>query len=110
MPGTLLHAGATALCPHGGQVQIVPSSPRVRVSGQPVATLQDNTLVAGCAFVVVLKPQPCVRVQWLVPATRVRVGGQPALLQSSSGLCMSADQIPGGPPNVIVTQLRVKGT
>jgi hypothetical protein len=70
----------------------------------------DSFLVAGCAFTVPPgKPQPCVKVQWMVPATRVRIGGQFAILQSSSGLCQSAEQIPGGPPSVVVSQLRVTG-
>jgi hypothetical protein len=51
-----------------------------------------------------------VKVQWLVPAARVLVGGQPAILQSSTGLCQSIEQIPAGPPNVAVTQVRVSGT
>ena len=59
--------------------------------------LGDTFLVAGCAFTVPHgKPQPCVKVQWLVPAMRVKVGGQPAILQSSNGLCQSAEQIPAG--------------
>jgi len=111
MGSPLFHVGATAMCPHGGQVSTIPSSMRVLVGGQPVATMGDTFLVAGCAFTVPpSKPQPCVKVQWLVPATRVRVGGQFAILQSSSGLCQSAEQIPGGPPSVTVTQLRAKGT
>jgi hypothetical protein len=110
MPGFLLHVGASAICPHGGQITIIPSSPRVLVSGQPVATFADTTLVAGCAFVVGTKPQPCIKVQWLVPAARVMVNHQPALLQTSPGLCQSAEQIPQGPPNVIAGQVRVKGT
>ena len=110
MPGFLLHVGATAICPHGGQVTIIPSSPRVLVSGQPVATLADTTLVAGCAFTVGPKPQPCIKVQWIAGAVRVMVGGQPALLQTSPGLCQSAEQIPQGPPTVIAGQVRVKGT
>jgi hypothetical protein len=109
MPGLLLHVGASAICPHGGQVTIIPSSPRVLVSGQPVATLADTTLVAGCVFNVSGKPQPCIKVQWLVGAARVMVGGQPALLQTSPGLCQSAEQIPAGPPTVIAGQVRAKG-
>jgi hypothetical protein len=31
------------------------------------------------------------------------------LLKASTGLCLSAEQIPQGPPNVIMTQMRVKG-
>lgn len=110
MGSSLFHVGATAMCPHGGQVSTTPGSPRVTLGGQPTATMGDTFLVAGCAFTVPPgKPQPCTKVQWLMPATRVRIGGQLAILQSSSGLCQSADQIPGGPPSVVVTQLRVRG-
>jgi uncharacterized Zn-binding protein involved in type VI secretion len=98
------------MCPHGGQVTIIPSNTRVMVSGQPVATMGDTFLVAGCAFTVGPKPQPCIKVQWLVPATRVLINGQPAILQTSTGLCLSAEQIPQGPPNVVVTQMRANGT
>jgi hypothetical protein len=110
MGAPLFHVGAQAMCPHGGQVSTIPGSPRVSVGGQPVATMADNYLVAGCVFMVGPKPQPCLKVQWLVPATRVMVGGQPVILQSSSGLCQSAEQIPQGPPSVVMTQLRAMGT
>ena len=111
MPGLLLHVGATAICPHGGQVTVIPANSRVLVGGQPVATFGDQYLVAGCAFTVPPgKPQPCIKVQWLVPATRVLVNGQPAILQTSSGLCQSPEQIPQGPPSVIVTQVKAMGT
>jgi hypothetical protein len=107
----LFHVGASAICPHAGQVTTIPSSARVLASGQPVATLADTFLVAGCAFTVPPgKPQPCVKVQWLVPATRVFVDNQPAILQTSVGLCQSPEQIPQGPPSVLVTQPRVSGT
>ena len=110
MPGFLLHVGATVMCPHGGQVTIIPAGARVLLGGQPAATLGDTYLIAGCPFTVGPKPQPCVKVQWLVPATRVMVNGQPAILQTSTGLCLSAEQIPQGPPNVVVTQVRAQGT
>lgn len=111
MPGPLYHAGAAAICPHGsGQATTISSNTRVLVSGQPVATMSDTTTIAGCIFAVGTKPQPCVTVKWLVPAARVKVNGQPALLQTSTGLCLSADQIPAGPPQILVTQLRAVGT
>ena len=72
-----MHVGAVAQCPHGIPMNIVPGSPRVLVSGMPVATLADQTLVAGCPFIVSGVPKPCVQVQWLAPATRVMVNGQP---------------------------------
>jgi hypothetical protein len=110
----LFHVGAAAICPHAGQVTTVSSNTRVTVSGQPVATMNDTYTVAGCPFQIPVgpgtKPQPCVKVQWLVPALRVLVSGQPAILQSSSGLCQSAEQIPQGPPSVVATQPRVSGT
>ena len=69
MPGFLYHVGASANCPHFGQVTTVSSNTRVFVSGQPVATISDQSTVVGCPFTVpgpvVPKPQPCVRVQWL---------------------------------------------
>ena len=106
----LTHVGMTAMCPHGGQVQVAPGNPRVRLSGQPAATASDQFVIAGCPFTLpVPAPSPCVTVQWLVPAARVRIGGQPAVLSSSSGLCLAATQAPQGPPQITVTQLRVKG-
>lgn len=111
MPGPLYHVNATALCPHAGQIQVISTNTRVLVNGMPVATMGDTYLVAGCVFTVPPgKPQPCVKVQWLVPAVRVQVNGQPVLLQTSSGLCQSAEQIPQGPPTIVATQPRVIGT
>jgi len=111
MPGFLFHVSASAICPHGGQVSTVTSNTRVTVSGMAVATVSDFFPVAGCAFTVPLsKPQPCMLVRWLTPATRVLVNGQPAVLQTSNGICQSAEQAPQGPPTVIATQTRVQGT
>lgn len=110
MPGFMFHVGASAICPHAGQVSTVSTNARVLVSGQPVATLGDTYPVVGCVFTVPgPKPQPCVKAQWLVPAARVLVNGQPAILQTSTGICQSAEQIPQGPPTVIATQMRVGG-
>jgi hypothetical protein len=39
----------------------------------------------------------------------VTVLGQPAILQTSSGLCLSGEQAPQGPPSVLFTQTRVTG-
>jgi len=105
MPGPVFHTGAVAMCPHGGQVTVISANTRVLVSGMPVATLGDTYLVVGCTFAPG-KPQPCVRVQWLVPAVRSLVNGQPPILQTSLGMCFSADGIPNGPPIVVSTQPR----
>lgn len=110
MPGFLFHAGATATCPHGGQVSIISNNTHVLVNSQPVAILGDTYSITGCAFTVPPnKPQPCASVQWLMPASRVMVGGKPVILQTSTGICQSAEQIPQGPPNIAATQTRVSG-
>ena len=114
MADPFLHPGAQILCTHGAQVNTVSSTSRVFVGGDPVATLSDTFTVAGCPFQIPIgtgtKPQPCVKVQWLVPAFRVRVEGKPALIRTSTGLCQSAEQIPQGSPTVVATQIRAKGT
>ncbi|MUL34949.1 hypothetical protein [Gloeocapsopsis dulcis] len=110
MPGLLFHVGASAICPHAGQISTISSNTRVLVSGQPVATLADTYLIAGCPFTIPgPKPQPCVKAQWLVPAMRVFINGQPAILQTSTGICQSLEQIPQGPPTIVGSQPRVSG-
>ncbi len=113
MPGFLVHVGASANCPHMGQVTFTTTNARVLVSGQPLITVTDMFTVAGCPFQIPFgagtKPQPCVTGKWLAPSTRILVNGQPAILQASTGLCQSVEQIPQGPPTVVVTQTRVGG-
>lgn len=111
MPGPVLHTGTTATCPHGGTLNIIAASPRVMVSGMPVAVLTDQGLIAGCAFTVPpAKPQPCVTTRWIAAATRVLASGQPVLINPSVALCLSAEQIPGGPPIIAASQTRVIAT
>jgi uncharacterized Zn-binding protein involved in type VI secretion len=105
----LYHVGGTALCPHGGQVTVVPTNTRVLVSGQPVAIMSDTFTVAACVFQISGAPHPCVLVKFIAPATRVMVNGAPAILQTSAGLAQAADQAPQGPPSIVVTQVRVQG-
>jgi hypothetical protein len=109
MPGSLLTVSATVTCPHQGRAAPQPAQQRVFVAGQPVDTLADLYPVTGCPFTVSGKPQPCVTIRWLTPATRVQVNGSPVLLESSTGICQSAEQIPQGPPQVSVVQHRVVG-
>jgi uncharacterized Zn-binding protein involved in type VI secretion len=111
MGAPMITTAATIMCPHGASATINSANVRVKAGGSPIALLSDITTVAGCPFTVPgPKPQPCILVQWLVGATRVKVGGTPVLLQNSTGLAKSAEQIPQGPPNVVQTQVRVTGT
>jgi hypothetical protein len=107
MPGYLLHMGATVLCAHAGQAQPTAPNPRVKVGGQPIVTLPTLYTIAGCA----LPPPPagngpCVTAQFVMGATRVMAAGQPVLLQDSQAICTPT----GTPLNIVVTQVRVKGT
>ncbi|MFC8681518.1 hypothetical protein ACFT30_08345 [Microbacterium ureisolvens] len=112
MPGYIVQVGAAIQCPHAAQATITPSNQRVKAGGMAVALVSDQTTVTGCPFQVPVgagtKPQPCIKVMWQAPATRVKVSGQPVLLQSSTGSCLSAEQIPQGPPVIATTQFRVK--
>ena len=108
MPGFLVHVGATVMCPHGGQVTPIPSNTRVFVSSQLVVTLSDLYTVIGCSNVPP-PPGPCIKVQWIVPALRVLVNGQPVILQDSVGICQNLAQVPQGAPVIVQTQMRVKG-
>src|SRR5262245_45605326 len=110
MPTPIAHVGAGAQCPHGGPVTFVPSAPRVLVSSMPVVTMADATVVGGCSFNVAGAPHPCVRLQWTVPAARVKVSAVPVVLQTSVGLSLAADQAPQGPPIISSAQPRVLGT
>ena len=113
MPGPIYHVGNSTTCPHGGQVQDIPTNARVLVMGEPVAVGVDQFMIAGCPFTLPGPPpvpHPCIRVQWLVPALRVKVMGVPVMLQTSTGLCQAPDQMPQGAPIVAVNQPRVIAT
>ena len=110
MAGQIVTGGATVLCAHSAPVSIITSDNRVQLVGGPAATLSDTYTVTGCAFTAGPKPQPCTRVQWVEPARRVLIGGQPVILHNSTGVCLSAELIPQGQPTVVATQVRVKAT
>jgi len=114
MPGPILHVGATVTCTHAAPMTVVPTNTRVLVNGTPAATMADTFPVAGCPFQVPVgagtKPQPCVKVQWTVPAARVKVNGVPVILSLSTGLGQSVEGIPQGPPIPSAVQPRVVAT
>jgi hypothetical protein len=110
MAESILTTASTLLCPHGWQVNLSTGNTRMSILGSPALMLSDRHTVSGCPFVLPGgKPQPCVSVQWLVGATQTQVGGVPVLLANSVGLCLSAEQIPQGPPSVVQVQAMAKG-
>ncbi len=109
MADYLVHVDASISCPHKGDASVVSSNTRVKVGGNAVATVNDQYTISQCLLSSANPPHPCLTIQWIVPAIRVRVNGQPVILKSSTGLCL-AGVIPQGPPTVVSTQTRVKGT
>jgi hypothetical protein len=107
MAGPALTKGSTLQCPHGGQVQPVPSQARAK-AGDPILTSSDTFTISGCTFTLPSgTPSPCLSVTWLVADTRVKAGAA-TLSASSTGLCMNGQNVPQGPVTVVNTQQRVK--
>lgn len=106
----LLDVTSQISCTHGAPCKHVPTQQRVKVLGMPVLVAADVNSIVGCAFTLPGPvASPCVTVQWMAPATRVKAMGQPVLLQASSGLCKAATQAPQGAPLVTVVQARTQG-
>lgn len=106
MPGPILHMGATVTCAHGGQAIPTAPSPRVMVSGMPIATIAAPYVVAGCAFVPPAGNGPCVTAQWMVGAVRVTSLGQPVAIMTGVAMC-----VPTATPLLpVASQTRVLAT
>lgn len=106
----LLDATSQITCAHGAPCKHMPAQQRVKILGMPALVATDVNSIAGCAFALPgPTASPCVTVQWIVPATRVKVMGQPVVLQTSTGLCKAATQAPQGAPLITVVQARVQG-
>ena len=106
----ILQLGCTIRCPHGGMASVVNTNTRLKAGGNYALLSTDTYTIAGCPFTLPgPKPQPCVTIQWQAEATRVKVAGRPVLLQTSIGLCKSAEQVVQGPALVTGVQTRAKG-
>ena len=75
----ILNPSFSAMGPHAGTISMIPTNMRVKVDGAPAAVAADTFLVAGCTFQIAGVPAPCVMVNWMVTAMRVKVGGQPVV-------------------------------
>ena len=104
MPGFLLHIGAQVMCSHGGQGTPVVVEPSVQVGGQPITTIADPYVIAGCPLPPVAGG-PCVTGMFIVAATRITAYGQPVLLLDSMGICAPT----GVPLLAVAAQTRVTG-
>ena len=105
----LLTTTSTVMCPHAGQAILTTSDTQALVDGAPVLLLTDQHTIVGCTFAPGGVPSPCVTIQWITGATQSLIGGIPALLQTSVGLCLNAFQAPQGPAIVVQTQTKAMG-
>ncbi|MEQ1892523.1 MAG: hypothetical protein ABL998_08290 [Planctomycetota bacterium] len=109
MAPALLQLGVTIQCPHGAAVQVVTQDQSTRAGGALVLLVGDSYLVSGCPFNIAGVPKPCVTVAWVAEARALKVDGSAPLLESSIGLCKSAEGVVLGPALVTGVQARVKG-
>ena len=109
MGANLLTVDSVLMCPHGGTVVAIPSSPRASMGGATVVYATDTFVIAGCPFTLGPAPHPCVQVKWVQPAARSTVNGNATLTEASVGLCVAADQSVQGTVQVVTTQSQVSG-
>ena len=72
MPSAILQMGCTIQCPHGGQATAVPSNTKVKVDGAFALLPSDTFTIAGCSFMIGTVASPCMTIQWLGEATKVK--------------------------------------
>ena len=110
MAAALLQEGVSIQCPHGGKATVMTTNTRVEVSGKPALRGSDTFTITGCPFTLPGgKPQPCITIQWGGEAKRAKVMNQSVLLQTSIGLCKSAEGIVQGKAMVSGVQTKTKG-
>ncbi len=105
----LLTTSSQLMCPHGGTVTIISAGTSLQAAGSPIVRSGDTFTVAGCPFTLGSLPHPCVRVQWLQPATQNQAGGDFALTEQSVGMCLAADQAPQGTVQIVAAQPKAAG-
>ena len=104
----LLTSTSMMMCPHGGTVIATPGSIRASADA-PVLRGSDTFTIVGCPFPPTGTPHPCVSVNWVFTAQRVKHGGDFVLTESSVGLCLAGDQAAQGTVLVLATQPQVSG-
>lgn len=107
--GALLNTSSVMMCPHGGTVSAVTSNSRAKAGGDFILRKSDTFTIAGCPLNISGSPHPCVRVQWMVSATRSKATGDFTLTTDSVGMCLAGDQAPQGTVLINFTQPRVSG-
>jgi hypothetical protein len=95
----IVTSATTVMCGHAGNATHVPTQARVRIAGSPAALASDQHMVAGCSLASSSGPF-CTVLTWTVPATRVKVNGQPVVLHSSMPMGVGPGIVVTGQPRV----------
>lgn len=109
MGANILQMGCQIKCPHGAPATVVTANTRVKINGQFALLSTDVMTIAGCTFQVGTVKSPCLTIQWLNEAKRVKVMGKPVLLETSMGLCKNPAGAPQGTAIISGVQTKVKG-
>jgi hypothetical protein len=108
----VLTTNGTVLCPHGGTVNLSTRQSEVEAEGGKVIMISDEHAISGCPFQIPVgagtKPQPCVKLKWVMGASQVKVNDTAVINQASVGLCYSAEEIPQGPAVIVTAAAQTK--
>jgi hypothetical protein len=89
----VLTAAATVKCVHPGDVQVVASTSRLTVDGEPalVAGDLDGAAISGCKLPSSTSTAPCTATVSAMspPSTLLTVDGTPVLLDTTAGVTNS---------------------
>jgi hypothetical protein len=105
MGGPLLTRSATALCPHGGLVQLDLGDRRALALGNAFVLVGESFIIRGCVTPV---PGTCVSASWSIAASRTKAGGVPIAL-AAAGCCIDSLGRDTGSIKVLSLQDRVIG-
>jgi hypothetical protein len=105
MSGAILTTASQVECLHGGQALLFTSNVRTMADGFPALLESDVHLVFGCPFTVGTRYSPCIRIEWVLGAPRVKVNGTPVLVQTSLGKCFNLDGAMQGLAVIASTQM-----
>ena len=105
MSDYVLHENALVLCKHFGPATPTVTDRRVKVNGMPIVTQPTPYTITGCGLLA-SGNTPCATASWTSAATRVKASGQAVLLKDSQAICTPTNT----DLNIVLTQLRVKGT
>lgn len=106
----ILTTQSSAMCPHGGTIQLTTTSnTQMKIDGAYALLQTDVHTISGCPFTLPSgTPSPCLTVTWISGATQTKVNQIPVLLKDSTGLCIGAG--PQGTASITNVQSKVQGT